>query len=247
MYFGGKAKISKVLCEFLNDELKINQPFVDLFCGSCNVISKINPDRIRIANDLHYELISMWIYLQNGGVLPDNISESEYADIKYNGEPWLKSFVGFGCSFAGKYFGGYARDDIGRNYCRNAKNSTMRKVSLLNNVDFKNQHYSLCEIPDNSLVYCDIPYKNSTSYSVGCFNHEDFYKYAVELNNAGHDVYVSEYKHNVPVSWSIVWEHRSKKDIRNKNNELEQTIEVLMTPKPHILKHKPINLDSVFD
>ena len=30
-YFGGKQRISKPLCNFLNSQLKDNQPFVDLF------------------------------------------------------------------------------------------------------------------------------------------------------------------------------------------------------------------------
>ena len=77
-YFGGKQRISKSLSEYLNSKLKIEQPFVDLFCGSCNIISKIDKDRLRIANDKHKYLISMWKELQNGWQMPDNISEEEY-------------------------------------------------------------------------------------------------------------------------------------------------------------------------
>ena len=44
-YFGGKQRISKQLSQYLNSQLKDNQPFVDLFCGSCNIISKIDKDR----------------------------------------------------------------------------------------------------------------------------------------------------------------------------------------------------------
>lgn len=127
-YFGGKARIAKPLAEYLNSQLKDGQPFVDLFCGSCNVISKIDPNRTRIANDLHYELIEMWKYVQSGGALPDNISEDEYAVVKKSGEPWLKAFVGFGSSFAGKYFGGYARSE-NQNYTLCAKNSCLKKLT----------------------------------------------------------------------------------------------------------------------
>lgn len=59
-YFGGKQRISKELTKFINSQLNEDQPFVDLFCGSCNVITKINDDRLRIANDKHKYLISMW-------------------------------------------------------------------------------------------------------------------------------------------------------------------------------------------
>lgn len=57
-YFGGKAKIAKEISKELQSRLKEGQAFVDLFCGSCNVVSKIKAP-VRIANDLHKELISL--------------------------------------------------------------------------------------------------------------------------------------------------------------------------------------------
>ena len=43
------------------------------------------------------------------------------------------SFVGFGCSFAGKWFGGYARSNDKRNYAKMAKNSLNKKIINLYN------------------------------------------------------------------------------------------------------------------
>ena len=40
-YCGGKQRISKDISSVLNEQLKEGQPFVDLFCGACNIISKI--------------------------------------------------------------------------------------------------------------------------------------------------------------------------------------------------------------
>ena len=42
---------------------------------------------------------------------------------------------------------------------------------------------------------------------------------------------VSEYSKNVPEGWEIVWQHESKKSIRNSDGVQEKTIEVLMKPK----------------
>lgn len=69
-YMGGKARISKELTSFINDVyLKgNNKPFVDLFCGSCNIICKIDNNRLRIANDKHKYLIAMWKELQKGWI-----------------------------------------------------------------------------------------------------------------------------------------------------------------------------------
>jgi DNA adenine methylase len=232
-YFGGKQRISKPLAAFLNSQLKPGQAFYDMFCGSCNVISKIDPNRDRVASDLHKELIAMWRHVQQGGELPDEISEEQYKQIKESGAGWLRAFVGFGCSFAGKYWGGYARDNRGgtREYCRNAKNSTLKKMATMRDVLFVTCDYRQMNIVHkNAMIYCDIPYKDSVGYSVGKFNHEAFYAWAKKQKWKGHTMLVSEYKHNVPEGWKVVWEYESKKDIRDKDGVQQPTVEILMTP-----------------
>ena len=230
-YFGGKAKIAKELSIFLQSKIQPNQTFVDLFCGSCNVVSKIQAKE-RIANDLHKELIALHIAVQQGQELPSAVTELEYLHIKQNKETypdWLVAFVGFGCSFAGKYFGGYARGGD-QNYASCANNSITKKHTTMDTVKFVTSNYSDVQIPPESFIYCDIPYKDTTKYSVGSFDHETFYNYAKQKQSEGHIVYVSEYEHNVPEDWKVVWRHESTKSIRNKDKVQEATVEVVMTP-----------------
>lgn len=231
-YFGGKQRISKELTKFINSQLNEYQPFVDLFCGSCNVVTKINDNRLRIANDKHKYLISMWEALQKGWIPPDKISREEYKNIKENKDkcPYLTGFVGFGCSFAGKWFGGYAYNSKGDNYCMRSKKSCMNKIIKLKDVIFYNQDYHNVNIPKGSFVYCDIPYKGTTPYcknEVGIFNHEEFYQW-VRDNSKNYDIYISEYKRNVPDDFEIVWEMESRKAIRDSKNEAVSTVEVLI-------------------
>lgn len=231
-YFGGKQRISKPLSIFLNSQLKENQTFVDLFCGSCNIISKIDDNRLRIANDKHKYLIAMWKALQDGWQMPNNTSEEEYKYIKDNKDENLPltGFVGFGLSYSGKWFGGYCRSSKDRNYCLNAKNSNNKILNTIMDVKFYNLNYDEVPIPNGALVYCDLPYKNTTPYcksEVGEFNHDEFYDW-VRKNSDNYDIYVSEYKQNIPDDFKIVWEKNSKKDIRNKNNIREETVEVLI-------------------
>lgn len=235
-YFGGKERVSRSLSKFINENyLKgNNKSFYDLFCGSCNVLTKIDNNRNLIGNDIHKYLISMWKELQNGWIPPKTISELEYKNIKNNMdlEPYLSGFVGFGCSYSGKWWGGYARDKNNRNYCLNAYNSTMKKLEKLKNVDFYSLDYSELNIKNGSVVYCDIPYKNTTQYSVkecGEFDHEKFYKWCLDNKN-NFTILISEYKHNVPEGFEIVWEMESKKDIRDKNGVQQKTLEILMKP-----------------
>ncbi len=127
---GGKVRIAKELSDFLNSNLNGNQAFYDLCCGSMNIISKIDSNRYRLANDIHPYLMCMWEnYLSGKFVPPSELSEEEYNYVKKHMDEnkALTGFVGFGCSFSGKWFGGYCRDGTGRNYCLNAKNSLAKK------------------------------------------------------------------------------------------------------------------------
>ena len=46
----------------------------------------------------------------------------------------------------------------------------------------------------NSIIYCDIPYKNTTHYNTSKgFDYERFYIWCQEKKNEGHRIYISEY------------------------------------------------------
>ncbi len=235
-YFGGKAKIAKELSVVLNNYLIGNdKPFIDAFCGSCNIISKIDSNRIRIANDKHKELIAVWQWVKKMGVdrLPTDVSKELYYYIKTSttSPDWLKGFVGFGCSFAGKWWGGYGECKRGYNYAKGSSNSLARKMVGLNNVNFVCGDYFDIAIPSvPSIIYCDIPYKNTTGYSGGTFNHEAFYQWGNEMKALGHIVLVSEYEMNVDEAMreNIVWRKESKKDIRDSEGIQQLTTEVLI-------------------
>jgi DNA adenine methylase len=231
-YLGGKAKISKELCQVLQSNLKEKQAFVDLFCGSCNVVSKIKAD-IRIANDIHKELIALHKAVQDGVQLPYVWTEEQYKHIKICPEEyadWLIAFIGFGCSFSGKYYAGYCRNNKGINYCLQARNSLLKKHKTMQDVEFVSKDYREVKCPEGALIYCDIPYKDTTGYSSGKFNHEDFYKWAVQAKQNGYTVICSEYERNLPENWSIIHSINSKKYIRNKEGIQESTVEILMQP-----------------
>lgn len=233
-YFGGKERISRGLSGFINERYLNgnNKPFVDLFCGSCNIVTKIDSDRMRIANDKHKYIIAMWKELQLGWQPPKNCTEAQYKYVRENIDvkPHVSGFIGFGCSFGGKWWGGFARGSESRNYCLNAYNSTMKKLVNLKDVQFNNLNYDEVDIPVGSVVYCDIPYENTTQYSskeVGKFDHDKFYDWVRE-NKDKYTILISEYKHNVREGFEIVWEKESKQDIRNKENKQAKTVEILM-------------------
>lgn len=105
-YQGGKSRIATPLANILRSEG--GGCFVSLFCGSCAVESKVTGYERVILNDKHEYLIAMLRGVQAGYDLPETITEEQYQAIRANkdADPVLTGFVGFGCSFGGKWWGG---------------------------------------------------------------------------------------------------------------------------------------------
>jgi len=211
-YMGGKHKLSKAIVPIITAGMKPEQWYVEPFCGGCNVIDKV-PGHRRIAADNHYYLISMWQAVKRGWIPPNTVTEAEYGHIKDNPgqyDPALVGFVGFGCSWGGKWWGGYARTDRtgkkSRNYAGEACRSVLAKAPLLVDVRFVcNKYWNLGRIylPRNSRIYCDPPYAATTGYNSD-FDHELFWKWVRNMTIVGHEVYVSEY--TAPEDFDCIWE-----------------------------------------
>lgn len=101
----------------------------------------------------------------------------------------MRAFAGFGCSYRGKYFGGYAPHGAGP-----ARRAILKKAPLIAGVEFSCLDYREVEIPDRTLIYCDIPYRGTTQYGVR-FDHDAFWNWA-ETTSKTHPIVVSEYARN---------------------------------------------------
>lgn len=209
-YMGSKARHAKEFLPIMLAGRKPDQWYVEPFVGGANVIDKVygrriggdaNPDLIillqAMAGDHHY---------RNGPFTPpDFVSEQNYNEAKSYSPGPLKSYVGFGLSYGGKWFGGYRRDSIGkRDYSAEAKRNYMKQAPLLEGVDFHFCSYDQLHIPQNSIVYCDPPYEGTTKYATGNFNHANFWRWCDAKVDEGHSVFVSEY--TAPDEWKCVWE-----------------------------------------
>lgn len=258
-YFGGKSKIAKNISQYINNiiekglhtcniseeskesqniflkksiELPTHTHYVEPFCGSCNVASKVNT-KYKILNDKHPYLIAMFQALQKGWIPPDIVSEEDYYIAKKNmkEQPHIAGFVGFACSFAGKWFGGYARDKKGGgtgNYALRGKNSVLKKMETLMDAIFISKDFRELDF-DNSIIYCDPPYRGTTQYNkalLGEFPYNEFLEWVKEQSKKN-IVLVSEYKHNVPNDAYIVLEIPSRTSIRDKTGNVIETMEVL--------------------
>ena len=227
-YFGGKYRVASHLIKPIHSLLGTwcYLRFVDLFCGSMNVTHRIEWP-YKAANDKNVYIVAAYRHLQQGGEFPEEVSEEEYQEIKNNKDQypdWLVGFVGFGCSFAGKFFGGYARDSKGKNYAAVANRSINRKREGIQDTDLSAGDYRNFPLEDTDLVYCDIPYEGTTGYSTGDFDHDTFYEWIDRQNCT---ILVSEYSKNA--RGDVVWRKESRKAIRNSDGDCAETVEILQS------------------
>lgn len=208
-YLGGKFRLGKNIS---NSFPKFEGTFYEPFCGSCWVSFYLRPKKA-VLSDVNEDLINLWKALQRGWIPPDFVSEELYQEAKKgNVESHLRAFIGFGCSFSGKFFGGYARDKSNRNYALNAKNSLLKKIDVLRNYEFLHCSYEKIMPDEQDLVYCDPPYMSTTKYKeTPDFDYSSFWKWAMSLKCP---VFVSEY--NAPENWKIHKTFETKTDIHTK-------------------------------
>ena len=82
----------------------------------------------------------------------------------------------------------------------------LQSLERLERLEVHAGDYRSVEIPADSVVYCDIPYRGTSEYVAGAFDHDAFYEWALSRPLI---VFISEYV--MPDEFACVWEckHRS--------------------------------------
>lgn len=207
-YMGSKARHAKYIIPIIKQHLTKDCLYIEPFVGGANMIDKIAHPK-RIGSDINCDLIEMFKAVQNGWVPPDELSELQYQKIKANPHdypPELVAFTAIGCSYSGKWWGGYARGNTNkgepRNYCLESKKNLLAQRDSILDVKFICSSYDQLEIPDGSVIYCDPPYAGSTRYK-DSFDHQRFWNWCDDLSDRA-TVLVSEY--NAPDGWDSLWQ-----------------------------------------
>lgn len=202
---GSKNRIAKyILPIILKDRISEEQYYVEPFCGGCNLIDKVKGNRI--ASDINPYLIAMYQEILKGWIPKDDYTEQDYNNVKKNKKenPYLSGYFGFALSYGGKWFGGWCRDrQCKRNYVKEAHSNMVKQIPNLKQIEFFNVSYDKLDIPNNSIIYCDIPYKGTTKYNT-TFSYNNFYDWCRFMKNKGHQIFVSEY--NMPEDFVCVWQ-----------------------------------------
>ena len=207
-YLGGKADVGKRIAQVCTSRLCPGAEFVDVFCGSLNVARHV-PRHVemaaggtvevrRTAIDACEPLITMWQAALSGWVPPTSVSKELYESVRkiQNPQDPLTAFILFGCSFGGKWCGGYAKDRPQQRYAECASNSVVKKARDCAGVELK--HASFASQPpgiwaSGTVLYCDPPYEGTTGYkALESFDTDAFWHWAEEHARHGVHVFVSE-------------------------------------------------------
>jgi DNA adenine methylase len=109
-YVGGKKTIARWVRDVVAAQRGDSGTYIEPFVGGGSVYAAVAPSFPRAGfGDLHPDLIALWAAVAEGWLPPENISEDDYRTVRAGPVCALRGFVGFGCSFGGKWFGGYAR------------------------------------------------------------------------------------------------------------------------------------------
>ena len=228
-YMGSKNRIVKEILPIILKDRNYNQTFVDLFCGGANVVSFV--DGKRIANDKNHHLIAMFKGLQENRNRPNEIPKDLYSTARdvYNGkensfnhlmemDDFMVGWIGWMGSANGRFFdGGYSgksNTKIGtvRDYIKESISNIEKQIPKLKGIDFKDVNYWEVKLPDNSLIYCDIPYKGTKQYATSKdFDYEKFYNWVRETAKKGHQIFISEYE--MPNDFKCVWQKQVRSSL----------------------------------
>lgn len=224
-YMGSKARFTKEILPIILKDRKPEQWYIEPFAGGMNVICEVAGNRI--ANDNNKYLIAMWQSITNMNSIFFREISKEYYDLvrnEFNGviekntSDAVVGWVGFMGSANGRFFdGGYSgksNTKIGtvRDYIKEAISNIEKQIPKMVGVQFDNKDYTELEMPNESIIYCDIPYQGTKQYSTSKdFNHSKFWDWCREKAKQGHTVFVSEY--NAPADFECVWQKEAKSSL----------------------------------
>lgn len=222
-YLGGKHKSSKYILPIINDFVG-GCDYYEPFCGAINIGSGIRGASSLTLSDAHPDLVALLQAAQAGWV-PERlvVDEAEYNALKASTDSSARrGLVGFGQSYSGKWFGGYARDTKPKSedYLGGSWRSLVKKVNKLPpNTSILHKAY-LDYKPDshrNDVFYLDPPYAGTTGYAgTDRFDHEVFWAWAQALAKRN-DVLVSEYTIPEHVAHEVLWSADMYGDMRKKD------------------------------
>jgi len=238
-YIGGKSRLVKGIATAILDDTDLRGEYLEPFMGGGAMFGKMASHFAKpVGSDMHEDLMMMWQAVSDGWEPPQIITEAEYAELKNADPSPVRALAGFGGSFGGKWFGGYARGGMTaagepRNYLSESARAVIRIRSSFEKSlpSFQRADYRDWAPNEGEVIYCDPPYANSQGYSTGGFDSAEFWSLMNDWVQAGASVYVSEY--SAPAGWECIWEqtHRVSLKRSTQGRSRQVTTERLFTKR----------------
>lgn len=204
-YNGGKRRVAKKLAALIQAQISNDAVYWEPFCGVCSVGLQVRARR-KFFSDADEAVITTIKAAIAGFSFPTHVTEQDYANARLlpASNP-LHGFFKYGCSFAGKPWGGFARSG-GRNYAQNAANSLARYTGRFDLELFCGNYVEIIWPETPTVIYCDPPYAGTTAVGIAQhFDTEGFWRWA-EMQASTTQVFVSEYA--APEGWREIFAER---------------------------------------
>lgn len=228
-YLGNKSRLAKSLAPVLMEQLTGKNWYIEPFAGAFGMISNVDYLN-RIAYDKDKYIIALMKAVRDGWTPPETLTEHDYALYKRQADtlpPHEVAFAGYGCSFGGKWFGGFARGGtnggVPRNHVAESSRNLVKMRPKLQGIKMQVCEYTEARLGEGNVVYCDPPYSTGTQYK-SAFDSDKFWDWVREQSVKNY-VYVSEY--NAPDDFKTLWEKEHKSGIDKAATTHKATVEKL--------------------
>ena len=225
-YMGSKSKIATNILPYIHSYMVVNNidTYIEPFVGGCNMIDKVQCKN-RYAYDINRYLIALFVYLQDGGELPEEVTHDQYLDCRAHFylddgyyPDWFIAAVGFLAGFNGRFYDGcYAHSgwegEHFRDYYQESKRNIINQMKSLTDVKFDVADYKILE-PHGALIYADPPYEGTKGYNNKAtrgFNSPEFWD---KVRHWSKDNIVLVSEENAPDDFDILWEQEVIRTIR---------------------------------
>lgn len=230
-YQGSKDKLASKIVPILEKLRKPQQLYWEPFLGSAAILARMsNP---RMGTDNMTSLIMLWNeVITDTFIEPDFISKEQYEALMKDHRPSaMQAYAGFFWSFSGMYNKGYSPEFFQSS--RSFHKMRLRAVKL-HGAFIRASDYRLPGTRD-ALIYCDPPYKGTTTYNgVDVFDYDSFYEWCHLKHIAGNTVVISEYE--MPEKWFIEINEFPANTALAVSKREKLKPEKLFVPKPGAMK-----------
>lgn len=233
-FTGGKHYLKRKLQTAILGHTTRRGPYFEPFIGGANSFEALAPHfSSSHASDVHEDLILLYKAVASGWEPPRSIDESTYQSLRHAAPSALRAFAGFGVSFGGKWFGGYAKDNPAE--CHYYADASARKLLKIRYIlaasSITHCSYEQISPPSDSIVYCDPPYRSTLEYDgVEPFDSDKFWNVAREWAQGGVCVFVSEYE--APTGWRSIMDHDALLHVKRTSSKRERRTERLFVYEP---------------